>query len=152
SAIDPPTSHLRLLLKNDDASAIDGDFTKSGRRVHGGDGCLVPPRKVVLIELAEVNVGNAVAGSRKECLIAKRFGCHAYPRPSLRGLAGVDKHDPPVLNRRPIRYVDRLCTEIDDQIGLVVAVVEKIITNGLALVTEAQDEIANPEQRIDLHD
>src|SRR5262249_4963450 len=133
-------------------ASLDRDFPKASGRMHRCHRRHASAAKMMVIECLQVEITNAVSIGCEEATMAQVPAGHAQARTGLRDIPRMRKHYPPILLWRPAHNLDRARAEVNDQVLIVVAIIEEIISNHLTLVSKAKDEVTNTEAGINFHD
>ena len=151
TAVDPALRHLGLLLELGDHRPLDVQLAEAGRRVDGRDRGQLPVAPVELDEVVEVDVGHPVAVGHEERVVTDVLANPVEPTGRLRRLPGVDQRDSPVV-ACGLQHLHAVRGEVDGQVRRHGQRVGEVLLDVLALVAEADDEVAEPVVRVVLHD
>src|SRR5690349_6104187 len=112
---------------------------------------------MVLVEVdqrTDIDIADAVAVREQEGVVGLDIALDAlHARPGHRVKAGFRKRDAPVVYVARLQTFDlRFLAERHRDIRRAEPVVQEKVLDDMALMTEAQDEVLDPEVRVTAHD
>src|SRR5712691_6202785 len=153
ATVDPSLVELRLLAEFLGKVATDVKFAETACRPHPGDRRELALSAMELEEGPQIHVGDPVAVRDHEFIA---FDVPANPLDPASGLGrepGLGQQNAPLLFAvKRLEVLDAPLADVDSDVAVHRAVVEEVVADQVALVAEAEDEIHDPEVRVELHD
>src|SRR5439155_3594710 len=153
TAVDPALVELGLLAELLGEITADVQLAEAARRPDRGDRRELSLLAVKLEKRTEVHVRNAVAVRDHELIAFDVFTRAVDPAARLRRQSGLREEDAPLLLRMEwLEVLDTALADVDTDVAVHGAVVQEVVADHVALVPKAEDEIHDPEVRVQLHD
>jgi len=142
-AVDPAFGRLWFLAEGRDlVSPRPREFQvpEPGRRADGGQGAQFAMRTVILQQLVQIDIGDAIPPGEHEGLVAQ-VGRQALDAPAGHGRdAGIDQPDPPIRFRAAI-HLHLPSPDVHGQIAVQRRVIHHVLLDHFALVAQRNDEV-----------
>src|ERR1035438_678552 len=142
-----------MLNVADQVTAVERNHMKTLRRLHANKaGNLVALKKMIDVgEQRQVSQSIHVVG--KKHLLAVKVRLHGFEALSnVRGSARIDEGDTPVLDIAVQQRHVLAAIREDEVVGQTLVVIQKVVLDGVGLVSQAQNEILVAMVSVILHD
>ena len=128
-------------------------LAETARGPHARDRRELSLRAVELEERAEVDIRDAVAVRHHELIAFDVLTGAMDPAAGLRREPGLGEEDAPLLLIvKGLEVLDLPFADVNSDVAVHGAVVQEVVPDHVALVAKAEDEIHDPEVRVELHD
>src|SRR6266550_571871 len=153
AAVDPALVQLGLLAELLGELAADVQLAEAARRPNSGDRRELSLLAVELEERAQVDVGDAVAVRDHEFIALDVLAGAFDPSAGLRRESGLGEEDAPLLLIvKWLEVLDLPFADVNADVTVHRAVGQEVVADHVAFVAKTQDEIHDPEVRVELHD